>query len=445
MLRAMDARLLHRGTRSIQREYFDGQVRVGFRRLPIQGLSEDLDPPASTNRWDAYLVGEVLNFRKLRPLAETDLLVVLEEWDQKPGPRHFQRYDGFWAMVFIDKFNMTVQIVTDPLAKKPLYMRRTPFVAISSEIDPLLELGPFQSTFDAAYLGGVMKWGYCHDGSTPYREIRAIPPGTIMMLDSSDGEIIRQTFYGGYIDRPPSGRSLAMLMHAAVQNRLVSDVPVSLLLSGGLDSTIVFELTKCYTTDFTVFHVDNDEEEYLNYLKFPSGVKLVRVKLEEVDLSSAVNANQTPVDLGSVVPQYAIGKMVRRAGFDVAISGDGADELFGGYRRAAEFDSQRSDVYHELVHYHLPRLDRLMMASTVELRCPFLSWDVIRFAWTIPWVQRRSKEYLKEQFAGIVPAKILNRAKVPLKVPGIRGDKKIEWRRKMLDEFLKLRTKEAWR
>jgi asparagine synthase (glutamine-hydrolysing) len=426
----MTDRSRHRGFRSTTTSYFDGSVWLSHVRLPIQGTSEDDDHPITYRDFDGAMVGEVLNFRDFDPDATTDLRVVLRrwaEWDDKP--MSLLPYDGFWSMVFVDKEKETVTVVVDPLGKKPLYMRTVPSVAISSEIDPLLEVGPV--TVDESYFGGVMKWGYVHDGSTPYREIRAVPRSRIIEFDRN-GKVKQIRPYD--VVAPVEG-DLRKMMETAVKNRLVSDVPVSLLLSGGLDSTIIFELTKRHTTDFTVFHVDNDESEFLDYLDFPAGVKVVPISLEEVDVVDAIRSHQVPVDLGSVVPQYALGRAIRAQGFSVAISGDGADELFGGYRRAREFDSQHSDVFHELVHYHLPKLDRTMMASTVELRCPFLSWPVVCHALTIPWRHRHAKEELKQVFSDVVPQPILDREKIPLKIRGIRGEKKIEWRRAMVEKF----------
>ena len=219
-----------------------------------------------------------------------------------------------------------------------------------------------------------------------------------------------------------------------MKRRLVSDVPVSLLLSGGLDSTILYKLIEQQTHNFTVFHVENDESEYLDDLNVPGDVKVIRVPSPVVNKSKIFEANQTPVDLGSVFPQYAIGKAVRENGFSVAISGDGADELFGGYRRAKEYDSQMSDVFHELIYYHLPRLDFLMSRFTIELRCPYLSFPVIQMMIGTPWSGRRSKEMLKEAFKDLIPKRILSREKKPLKTPKARDDK-MGWRLECIKFF----------
>jgi asparagine synthase (glutamine-hydrolysing) len=119
----------------------------------------------------------------------------------------------------------------------------------------------------------------------------------------------------------------------------------------------------------------------------------------------------------------------------IVISGDGADELFGGYRRMNEYDSQDSDIFHELVYYHLPRLDKLSMAHTLELRSPFLNHDIVRFALSLPLEERKNKKILKDTFKGLIPESIIDRSKLALKNQMIVEDQ-IEYRKKIKDLYL---------
>ena len=247
----MNAKMSYRGVRSDSKSYFGGSVHLGHVRLPIQGLSSKHDHPISLGEWDAAMVGEVFNYKSFDKGAKTDLPVVLRRWKEL-GPGSLMDYDGFWAIVFIDQKRGAVHIVTDPLAKKPLYIRHSPFVAVSSEISPLVDLGPV--TENKLYFSAVAKWGYSPTEETPFNEISKVPAFTHLTI-----------WHNGAFDGEPYGEiaaehgNLKLRLENAVENRLVSDVPISLLLSGGLDSTIIFELIKKKTTDFTVFHVDNGE------------------------------------------------------------------------------------------------------------------------------------------------------------------------------------------
>ena len=101
------------------------------------------------------------------------------------------------------------------------------------------------------------------------------------------------------------------------------------------------------------------------------------------------------------------------------LTGDGADELFGGYRRSQDYDSQMSDVFLELPYYHLPKLDRVMMHSTTEVRSPFLAPYMVKFAMSLPYSERINKKHLKEAVSRFIPEEIINRKKVPLKTKEI--------------------------
>ena len=144
--------------------------------------------------------------------------------------------------------------------------------------------------------------------------------------------------------------------------------------------------------------------------------------------------NETPIDLGSVVPQYHLFQAIKESTRTrIVISGDGADELFGGYRRINEYDSH---IFHELTYYHLPRLDKMSMAHTLELRSPFLNHDIVRFALNLPFEERKNKKILKDTFKGLIPDSIIERSKLALKNEKIVEDP-LQYRKKVVDLFTK--------
>jgi hypothetical protein len=117
------------------------------------------------------------------------------------------------------------------------------------------------------------------------------------------------------------------------------------------------------------------------------------------------------------------------------MTGDGADEVFGGYRRASEYDSQWSDVFCELPYYHLPRLDRVMMRETIELRSPFLAPAVVAHGLSLPRELRTQKQALKRAFKGLVPDRIINRPKHPLKTEAVKTGG-IGYRQQLVEAFM---------
>lgn len=142
------------------------------------------------------------------------------------------------------------------------------------------------------------------------------------------------------------------------------------------------------------------------------------VEANPPSLCEAVTVMQTPMDLGSLVPQVQLAQALEGK-TRVVITGDGADELFGGYTRSRAYDSQYADTFLELPYYHLPRLDRVLMRSTIELRSPFLAPGIVRLALGLPREMRIDKAFLKLCAKGIVPDEIIDRPKHPLKTQAV--------------------------
>jgi asparagine synthase (glutamine-hydrolysing) len=423
-VREMNLDTKHRGERS-QIEEVDPGVWFGQVRLPIQGLDEEYDPPISSAWYTLIGVGEIFNYPKER--WKNDLLWFLSEYARK-NEYAFNGLDGFWGLAMFDyKFNK-LTLYTDHLAKKPLYYRMLkPGIAVSSEIKPLKIFGP--NTPNELYFSDVAKWGYSTKDNTPYNEIWKVPPASKFVYDTK-----RHTHYmAPYLNlKPNTDHNIRALLETAVKNRLVSDVPISLICSGGLDSTIVLKLVQQFTDDYKAFFIGQPgDADYGAFNMLLEDGHIPDDKYKIIDPTETVQDpwldrilidNETPVDLGSVIPQWFLGKIIKQEGYKVALSGDGADELFGGYGRAQKYDSQMSDIFNELVYYHLPRLDKLMMRHTVELRCPFLSPPVIEGAMSIHYKQRTKKQYLKKIFSDLVPKYIIDRPKEPLKTVAIKDD-----------------------
>lgn len=382
---------------------------IGHVRLAIQDLSEAGRQPFVMADQVFAFVGEVFNHNSTERDAVARAL----------RTSNFHGLDGFWSVVRITKSG--VYALTDYLGSKPLYWWPEQNV-VCSEIRPMFELAE-KPPLDQVYLSNCIKWGYDCTGRTPWQGIYQLAPGTILNAEDNT----QKTYWNwDLVQGDPD--EIRVEVDQAIRNRTVGDRPVSMLLSGGLDSSIVYYSLKQAGHDVRAFSIENGESEFL-----PEGVQILN--LPAVEPEEALRVMQAPLDLGSLVPQLRLARAVAKEGFHVCLTGDGADELFGGYRRAKEYDSQGSDIFCELPYYHLPRLDRVMMSQTIELRSPFIAPRVVAAALRTPRHKRTSKQALKQAYEGLVPDKILQREKHPLKTEAVVSGGQ-DYRCRLIEEFI---------
>jgi len=438
-LRSLTKQIQHRGSLPPTFAERAGWL-LGHVRLPIQG---GVEQPIMDNNSTMVYNGEIFNYDTENYTSDTQWLFDELTKDSSMSSDNLQRMDGFYSFGIVDEAALCIG--TDYLAQKPVYVRYDSaglVTAIGSEMRAVLpsnELSNWQQNIDQFWLSTVCKFRYypMQDGRTWHKDVKTMPPGRLWKILNT-GEISDNSEFGSLklrtdilalspnisTDQEKAAVILRDTMIESTQRRIqLSDVPVSILLSGGLDSSIIYTIAKNILglPEITTFTIENAEDQKFIELLNPSDVRYL--SFNEIFIENVVQVNEGPVDLGSMAAQYHIGEAVRAEGFDVALSGDAADELFGGYRRAKEYDSQASDVWSEMVNYHLPRLDKMMMSHTVELRSPFLGRDVIELALSLPYQWRIDKNLLKQAFANVLPEEIIQRKKEPLKIDSVRQDK----------------------
>jgi asparagine synthase (glutamine-hydrolysing) len=438
-------------------------ITMVHHRLPIQTLDGDSwSQPIEIgeNRWLLFN-GEIFNYSGDYGSDTEYLKDLFSSFDfsglnaiQSLYEPNIVSWDGFWAIVLVDTKKQEIYAFTDPLGKKCLYINRDGEVC--SEIKGLFDSRDY-SDIDFSFFGGVSKFGYLTTNQTPYNDIKKLEPNRFYRWNLQNPAKIESAGpYYNFLAAPLVSDDyeermdwLWETMERAVKSRLLSkNYPTSLLLSGGLDSSIIAGLLLKLGADVDFYSISNGEDE--KYIKDCEDYWEVESKrlsytmdgkdsLPDEDLIKIYRDwNESPIDMGSVIPQYHLFDAIKKGSKTrIVISGDGADELFGGYRRINEYDSQKSDVFHELTYYHLPRLDKLSMAHTLELRSPFLNHDIIRFALSLPFEERKNKKILKDTFKGLVPDSIIERSKLALKNEKIVTDQ-TSYRMKIVDLYLNL-------
>lgn len=456
-LGAMGRALAHRGPDG-HGEWFDGArgLGLGHRRLSIL----DLGPTGAQPMVDesgAVLTfnGELYNYRALRVELEAlghsfrstgDAEVALKAlvaW----GRDALRRFAGMFALAFVAPGGDRLLLARDPLGIKPLLLAPIPegrIVLFASEIRSLLASGVVKRRMDHAALGQYLEFGYVFDGRRTILDgVEKLGPGEVVEIEH--GTIVARSLY---YSLPPMEASateetreagLLETLREAVAQHLVADVPVGILLSGGLDSSVIAaiasEHTRVRTLSFGFARSDIDERNYARDVARAIGSDHTEFLIDPEQVVSELGEHADAFDDivadGAILSTRLAYREARRQGLKVVLVGEGADELFGGYpmfaaalrlrgpaawrrfllyRRYAsrrfggqyaEFSRRfgkvagsdpfawveavrRFELTHQLPNQFVVKVDRASMAESVEARTPYLDRRVVEAAMRFP-------------------------------------------------------------
>lgn len=342
---------------------------LGHRRLSILDPSPAGRQPMTCPVTGNILVfnGEIYNFIELRQELETqgcafrtdtDTEVVLQAW-RIWGEAAFERFNGMWALVLLERASGNLICSRDRLGVKPLYYARDnkgdrQLTILASEIRAIAAvMGAYPPPERKTVFDFLMTGVSDHSCRTFYTGISAVPPGWIMRLDR-DGDLHWQRYHQWpecNPDKHLDPQELRDLIADAVRLRLRSDVPSVTLLSGGLDSSIITamaarasheEARTCHAGAYTYGYRDCNMAEHdetrqakafiAEYLPgTPHFIHLADARPSEAELIELAQTHEEPVATPSTLASHRIFRAIRDDGFKVVLSGEGADELFGGY------------------------------------------------------------------------------------------------------------------
>lgn len=341
-----------------------GRVCLGSRRLSIIDLSAAGHMPMSdaSGRWWIAYNGEAYNFATVREellalghafRSHTDTEVLLHAWMQW-GSECLSRFVGMFAFAIHDRQTDEVVLVRDRYGKKPLYYAQDGgIVYFSSEMKGLLAGRSNLRMNQQALCEWFLYRNVDALGSRTLVEgVQAVLPGEVVTISPrgvrkarfySPPDHVSESEFRRYEAARPEQvvADVDAILNDAVRLRLVSDVPVGTLLSGGLDSSLVTAIAARYTRDLTAFHVSVegypklDERRYAEQLAEAHGLRFVPFGLtgrnfREV-LPYVTFLEDLPLTHPNSAAYYLISKVAREHGVLVVLSGEGADELFGGY------------------------------------------------------------------------------------------------------------------
>ncbi len=347
LLRRMTTALAHRGPDG-DGFHTEPGIGLGHRRLAVIDLAGGHQPMANEDG-SVILVfnGEIYNFAALRPKLQalghvfrsdhSDTETILHAWESW-GPDCLQQLHGMFALALWDRNRGQLFLARDRLGKKPLYHAGTPdggFV-FGSEMATLTEVPALARRIFAPAVEDFLTWGYIPDPATIYAGIHRLPAAHWLLLQRCQPAVLRRYWQPPTTTRPRDEASavadLTARLQAATAARLVADVPRGAFLSGGLDSSAVVataaRLRAAPLDTFTLgFEGAEDETPY---------AAMVSRHAAAVDMIEAARGQGRifgePFGAPSAVPTFSVCRLARRHAA-VAMSGDGGDEVFAGYRR----------------------------------------------------------------------------------------------------------------
>jgi asparagine synthase (glutamine-hydrolysing) len=334
-------------------------MHLGHRRLSIIDLSDAANQPMSKDGLTIVYNGELYNFRKVRAdlkargarfTTESDTEVVLEAW-RAWGPESLCRFRGMFAFALADEATGDLVLARDPLGIKPLYyLPRGDGLVFASELKALTAAVGTELRIDPGAMVASMLYYWVPDQQCAIEGVRKLPPGSWGRI-GPDGRFSVQQYWriADVANEAAGGQAadLAQVITESVTAHLVSDVPVSSFLSGGLDSSIVTVLAHqagqgidAYTITFRPedqrLEAMPDDAVYARKVASGFGVKLHEIEIapDIVDLlPRMVDVLDEPIGDPAAINTLLMCEAARERGVKVILSGMGADELFGGYRK----------------------------------------------------------------------------------------------------------------
>jgi asparagine synthase (glutamine-hydrolysing) len=358
-VRTMVDRIRHRGPDAAGFSDLSPHLQLAHRRLSIIDLSAAADQPFAKDGLHLSYNGELYNYRELRDIlrgrgvrfrTESDTEVVLEWWRQY-GAAGLPRLRGMFAFALYDERAAALTLVRDPLGIKPLYvLQRGDGILFASELKDLVTAVGSELNVDPGALVASTLFYFLPEERSSIKGVFKLPPGSWAEW-RADGT----TRTGRYWDPVEEALAaaagpavdLAAVLEDSVAAHMVADVPVASFLSGGLDSSLITAMAasrepsiEAYTITFRAedqrLEAMPDDAVYARKMAAHLGIRLHEIEISPnvVDmLPRVVEVLDEPIGDPAAINTVLMCQAAREAGVKVLLSGMGADELFGGYRK----------------------------------------------------------------------------------------------------------------
>ncbi len=353
--------IIHRGPDDFGIEKFtfhSGESWLGFRRLSILDLSMAGHQPMKYEHFSMVFNGEVYNYQEIKSellkvgyhfISDGDTEVILKAFHFW-GIEAVQRFNGMFAIALLDSLSGKLFLIRDRMGIKPLYYYwKDHNLVFSSEVGPLLKFDWVNRDIDPSSLYTYFVHGYVPAPKTVFKYIKSLEPGKFAVIENN--ELRTETYWQltKIVENRPLPISnfeeakyqLDQLLHSSVQYRMISDVPLGAFLSGGIDSSLVTAIMqKQSSTPINTFTIGFEDGDY-NEAGFAKEVSkhlgtnhfeaILSLKTAEEELQKMVRQMDMPFGDSSLLPTLMLSQITKEK-VTVALSGDGGDELFCGYK-----------------------------------------------------------------------------------------------------------------
>ena len=357
LLRRMTTALAHRGPDG-DGFHVEPHVGLGHRRLAIIDLGGGRQPMFNEDFSVAITFnGEIYNFAELRPKLEalghvfrsdhSDTETIIHAWESF-GPDCLQHLSGQFAFALWDRNRDCLFLARDRMGKKPIYYATDPAgrFLFASELAALAQAPALPRRIDPAAVEDFFAFGYVPEPASIFAGISRLPPAHFLLLERGKPVGEPKRYWDAptatvATDETAAAKRLLELLGEATAKRLVADVPLGAFLSGGVDSSAVVATAAKLRRDpldtFTIgFEGAEDETPYAAMVARRYGTRQHNERAAAVDVIDAARLQGRifgePFGDSSSVPTFSVSALARRHA-TVAISGDGGDEVFAGYRR----------------------------------------------------------------------------------------------------------------
>jgi len=353
---AMIAMLRHRGPDGT-RDFKSPLCVLAHARLSIIDLQTGAQPMANEDGtvWTVFN-GEIFNYVELRAelkrrghrfRTRSDTEVIVHAYEEY-GERFVERLNGQFAIALWDTRRERLVLVRDRLGIRPLfYARSGGRLLFASEIKALLAVLPDQAALDVHALAQIFTLWATVGSRTAFRNVSNLPPGHLLIVENGAERLQRYwdwTFPAAQgwanLSLEAAAEALRALLNDAVRLQLRADVPVGAYLSGGLDSSGIAALARQRAVELQTFSIAFDDPEYdeggfQRQMAEHLGVQHAVMRCSARDIGNAfpelIWHTESPVLRTAPVPLMLLAQQVHAAGFKVVLTGEGADEVFGGY------------------------------------------------------------------------------------------------------------------